>query len=100
MGGRDGVGGRKMILFYMNKLLTAYWIEFGPLLASQFGVTAYSFNDAISILKQKVFRKEEIPPVKTFTENIKFRDLDQNHVVPNIGAISERGIWYPINFNF
>jgi hypothetical protein len=84
----------------MNKLLTAYWIEFGPLLASQFGVTAYSFDDAISILKQKVYRNEEMPPVKTSIENIKFKDLDQNHVVPNMGAITERGIWYPLNYQF
>ena len=79
----------------MNKLLTAYWIEFGPTLSSQFGVTAYSFDDAISILKQKAYSKEAMPPVKTFIENIKFKDLDQNHIVPNMGAISERGIWYP-----
>jgi hypothetical protein len=84
----------------MNKMLTAYWIEFGPLASSQFGVTAYSFDDAISILKQKADWKEEMPPVKTFIENIKSKDLDQNHVAPNMGAISERGIWYPISLQF
>jgi hypothetical protein len=84
----------------MNKLLTTYWIEMGAGLAMQYGVTAYSFDDAISILKQKVFRNDEIPTVKNFIENIKFRDLDQNHVVPNMGIITERGIWFPNLLNY
>ena len=79
----------------MNKLLTTYWIEFGAGLTSQYGVTAYSFDDAISILKQKVFRDDEMPTIKNFIEKIKFKDLDQNHVVLNMGIITERGIWYP-----
>jgi hypothetical protein len=79
----------------VNKLLNTYWIEFGAPLNMHFGVTAYSFDDAMILLKQRAFVKQSIPAVKNVTENIQFKDLDQNHVVPNIGVITERGVWYP-----
>lgn len=81
----------------MNNLLTAYWIELDRYsgLASFIGVTAYSLDDAILLIKEQLFRKQEMPRLKNVIENIKFKDLDQNHVVPNMGPITERGIWYP-----
>ena len=80
----------------VNILFTAYWIEFEGLgLASQFGVTAYSLDDARFLLKKLWFNKTEMPVIKNVIENIQFKDLDQNHVVPNMGPITERGIWYP-----
>ena len=85
---------RKMVS--VNNLLTAYWIEFeGWGLASQFGVTAYSLDDAQFLLKQLWFNKTEMPVIKAVTENIQFKDLDQNDVAPYIGPITERGIWFP-----
>lgn len=82
----------------MRKILTAYWFEFGPTLSLQFGVTAYSFDDAISILKEKAFRKQELPALKSFTENIKPGEVDPGHIVPNMGALTERGIWFPLGY--
>ena len=40
-------------------------------------------------------RVRRMPAIKNVIENIQFKDLDQNHVVPNMGPITERGIWYP-----
>ena len=80
----------------MNNLLTAYWIECeGWGLASQFGVTAYSSVDAKFFLKKLLFNKTDMTAIKNVIENIQFKDLDQNHVVPNMGPITERGVWYP-----
>ena len=84
----------------MNKLLTTYWFEFGNRsLSNCYGVTAYSFEDAIHILKQKIFIKEEMPEIKNCKENIRFADLDPDHIAPNMGIIINRGIWYPIGFS-
>ena len=82
----------------MKKLLTAFWIEFGDGLANKYGVTAYSLDDAINLLKEKPFHKQVMPPVLSYKRNIKFSELDQNHVVPNMGPISERGVWFPISY--
>ena len=86
----------------MNRLLTAYWIEFegwGMGSQSQFGVTAYSLDDAKFLLRKPffegIFGDKEIPQIKKLTENIQFKDLDQYHIVPNMGPITERGVWYP-----
>jgi len=91
----------------MNNLLTAYWFEFdnwGLGLGSQVGVTAYSLNDAKNLVRKQyfegLFKEREIPQIKKVTENIQFKDLDQNHVVPNMGPISERGVWFPNLFPF
>ena len=91
----------------MNKLLTTYWIEFEGWrwgLSLQVGVTAYSLDDAKFLLKEKyfeaIFGEVETPQIKKVTENIQFKDLDQNHIVPNMGPITERGVWYPNLFPF
>ena len=81
----------------MNIKLTAYWIEFGHTLSEQFGVTAYSLDDAKFLLNQKIFefRKANFPPIKKIIGNFQYKDLDQNHIACNIGPISERGVWFP-----
>ena len=85
--------------FCLNKLLTIFWIELDSYL-KQVGVTAYSLEDAKRLLKEKAFPREELPRIIKITENIQFKDLDQNHVVPNMGPITERGVWYPNLLNY
>lgn len=83
----------------MNKLLIAYWFEFeGWGIGSYAGVTAYSLDDAKNLLKKQFFEgllKIETPQINKVVENVQFKDLDQNHIVPNMGPITERGVWYP-----
>lgn len=93
MGSDYGVSWRE-IIFYVNKLLTAYWFELESHF-KQIGVTAHSIEDAKKLIKEKAFPNEELPPIIRITENIQFKDLDQNHIVPNIEPISERCVWYP-----
>jgi len=76
----------------MNKLLTPYWIELDSYFKN-IGVTAYSLDDAKRLIQEKAFPKEQLPRIIKITENIQFKDLDQNHIVPNMGPITERGVW-------
>lgn len=82
------------VMLKNRTLLTRYWIQApGPVLASSFGVTAYSVEDAFDLLAQAgvPFDQDEVKVI----ENIRFEDLDQNHIVPNMGPMVFRGVWYP-----
>jgi hypothetical protein len=98
MGSGDGACRRK-VNFLMNKLLTAYWIELDSYFKN-IGVTGYSLDDAKRLIQEKAFPKEELPRIIKITENIQFKDLDQNHIVPNMGPITERGVWYPNFYSY
>jgi len=82
------------IVFHVNKLLTSYWFELDSHF-KQIGVTAYSIEDAKRLIQEKAFPKQQFPRIIKITENIQFKNLDQNHIIPNIGPISERCVWYP-----
>lgn len=60
-----------------------------------FGVTAFSLPDALRILREAGYELPEDTAQLQITEGIKFSDLDQNHIVPNMGPIVVRGIWFP-----
>lgn len=79
------------------KHLTRYWIELEnqELFWHRFGVTAYTIEDAIDLIMSKALNTEERPEIKTVIENVDIRDLEQNHVAPNIGIPVIRGVWYP-----
>ena len=76
--------------------LTAYWFTFptqphGPL---GIGVTAYSQEDAMSLMETHGYRfhingESKMIEVKSTSQ------LDQSNVVRNMGPIVFRGIWYP-----
>lgn len=74
-----------------NSLLIRYWFKLEDHLGV--GVTAYSLDDALSLLSRAnfVFHLSETNVI----ENVDLSQLDQNHVLPNIGAPNVRGIWYP-----
>lgn len=79
--------------------LQRYWIRFklapfrGP--RPGCGVTAYSYDDALDILRKTVFRGEEIPPIEQVVEGVDISSLDQKHVIPNMEPPIWRGVWYP-----
>ncbi|MBA3694977.1 MAG: hypothetical protein H0W77_16360 [Acidobacteria bacterium] len=77
----------------MQTLLTRYW--FITNIQYNFGLTAYSIEDARKLIDEanKTFRfKFEIIEI---IENIDISTLDENHILPNIGAPNFRGVWYP-----
>lgn len=86
--------------------MTRYWFKFrldiednpplGILMGC--GVTATSKENAIDIIKRKVFKNRELPEIIEFVENIDIRTLDENHVRPNMGNPVVRGIWFPLGY--
>jgi hypothetical protein len=84
----------------MNKLLTAFWISFpeDSFAIKNFGVTAYSIDDAYSLLKVLGYDYYRTAKKIEVKENVKWDELEENHVRPNIGPIVVRGVWYPNEF--
>jgi hypothetical protein len=81
-------------------LLKRYWFDFVNLnqptpLNLGCGVTAYDFEDAMRLLRERVFHSAIVPPIGNCIEDVDVSTLDQNHVLPNIGPIDIRGIWFP-----
>jgi hypothetical protein len=79
------------------KILTRYWIELEnqETIWNRFGVTAFSIDDAMAMIMTKALKTTERPEAKTIIEDVDIRELEQNHVAPNIGAPTIRGIWFP-----
>jgi hypothetical protein len=76
--------------------LIPFWIvppsEHGPL---GFGVTAFSLSDAFQIIQDAGFELPEDRGALQIREAVRVSDLDQSHVVKNMGPIVVRGLWYP-----
>lgn len=79
-------------------LLTSYWITTphrnGPL---GFGVTAWSLEDALNIIRGWGYMLSENTSSLDIRENITVADLEEQHVIKNMGPIVVRGLWYPFN---
>jgi hypothetical protein len=78
-----------------NPLLKTYWIESPALRSLGLGVTAFSRDDAFQLLNASGYTLSADDPSLRVTEGIAVADLDQNHIVPNMGPIVLRGVWYP-----
>ena len=78
--------------------LTAFWIvppsPHGPL---GFGVTARTLDDAIRIIHAFDYGRYLPDDLGTLdvTVDVTVAQLDQRHVVTNMGPIVNRGMWYP-----
>jgi hypothetical protein len=59
------------------------------------GVTAYDEHDARAMLADKVFPLYGFRDITSVTEDIDIGSLDEGHVRPNMGAPSNRGVWFP-----
>jgi hypothetical protein len=74
-------------------LLTTYWFECE--IGLGVGVTAFSFEDAVNLLQNDSTLGCFNPSFERFKANVQISDLDVNHVIPNMGVMQFRGIWYP-----
>jgi hypothetical protein len=59
-----------------------------------YGVTAWTEDDAVALLRQKVFAGAAIPVEITMAADIDLAHLDK-HVTPNMEAPTWRGVWFP-----
>ena len=84
--------------------LRRFWFEFEIDNEKSFGwlrecgVTACDRIDALRIMKQQLFRNKEMPPVSKCVEDVDVSTLDPNHVLPNMGMVTKRGIWFPLGY--
>ncbi|MBU6122593.1 hypothetical protein [Hymenobacter siberiensis] len=81
--------------------LTRYWMEVqlpeGQLHPRHFGVTAYSLDDALSLLHASAAYTLPTPPVVVQAwPEIDVSTLDLDHVLPNMLPPNRRGVWFPI----
>ena len=77
----------------MKKHLTRYWFESQE--GRGIGVTAYNIEDAIKLITNEKAIMSYKPILTSYKENINIQELDQNHVIPNMGICINRGIWFP-----
>jgi hypothetical protein len=77
-----------------NPLLRRFWFETAVKLSCiGIGVTAYSREDAERLIRaEENLKHYELVSV---VDDVDIRSLDQDHIVPNIGPVNFRGIWYP-----
>jgi hypothetical protein len=86
--------------------MTRYWFKFdlsnyenppgGVRLGC--GITAVSPDQAMFILKEKVFKNRILPPVLEYIPNVDVSTLDQNHITPNMLPPVRPGVWFPMGY--
>jgi hypothetical protein len=91
-----------------NALLRRYWSEFEEagesLLYLGCGITAHDKQDAIRILRERVytspmFMGDELKPpaIARCVEDVDMSTIEKSHIAPNITAsIFVRGVWWPV----
>ncbi len=62
------------------------------------GVTAESKQAAIDLVKNRVFGGNEFE-IEKIVENVAISEMDQGHVIPNMGNPVLRGIWFPLGYS-
>lgn len=87
--------------------LHRYWIIFATSSYSPLpggmrlgcGVSAYNREDALTVLKEKTFKGSDLPVIKSIEEDIDITTLDQEHIRPNMGVVTIRGVWFPLGYD-
>ena len=84
----------------MEPHLRRYWFKFEPLekpspLNRGCGITAYSLDDAVSLLRERVFSDQPLPRIAQTIVDVDVSTLNPGHVIPNMGLVTRRGVWFP-----
>ena len=82
--------------------LQRYWFrwdgeprELPPGAVPGYGVTGVDGRDAEALLSTALLGGAPLPAGADVIENVDVRDLDESHVLPNMGDPGDRGVWYP-----
>jgi len=59
------------------------------------GVTTYTVEEALRLAQEMAEQRGWQVEVAQVVEDVDIHQLDQQHVVPNMGAWSDRGVWFP-----
>lgn len=76
-------------------VMRPYWIKTDQPMSLGVGVSARSEDDA-KLLFRQAWPDHRIVGIKAITD---MRDIDQNHVAPNMENWLRRGIWFPTGCN-
>jgi hypothetical protein len=76
----------------MNARKRPYWITTDPPIGLGVGVTAYSEDDAQFLFGSAWPSVHKILRIQAIED---MRNIDQNHVAPNMEDWVRRGIWFP-----
>lgn len=84
-------------------MLNLYWIEFPDPENSYLpmgvrlgiGVTAGGEREAKDLVASVFFKDEQMPEPIATRQIRDISELDQNHVIPNMGNHLRRGVWFP-----
>lgn len=89
--------GVKSVSMKENKKLKTYWIIFPENLELPFGVgvAAMSVDDMFFLIEREGIDWHKHASKTEIKEDISIADLDQSNIVPNIGPMQFRGVWYP-----
>jgi hypothetical protein len=88
--------------------LHCYWLQFEGSaieigIPSACGVTAWTEEDAVALLRAGPFRGKGLPTIAAVTVDVDVDvdvfTLDEGHVLPNMEAPDRRDIWYPRGFS-
>jgi hypothetical protein len=63
------------------------------------GVTARDLDDALLILRERIWRGSGLARIDSVTEDVDVSTLDSTHVIPNMAPPLARGIWFPLGYN-
>lgn len=73
--------------------LRRFWFSIPGFLG--IGVTAYSRPEVEPLAREATARLGRSFEPTSVTEDIDVYDPDQNHVVPHMGTVASRGVWFP-----
>lgn len=83
--------------------LRRYWFEFDVKLSDcpyplglGCGVTGFDEEDCRRLIQEMLASNEELPPMRRIIADMDVSTLDPNHVLPNMGIVTKRGIWFPL----
>ena len=80
----------------MTDPLTSFWIiPRGAVQTRGFGVTAFSEEDALRLLREAGHQLPEDRGRVQITLGVRPVDLDARHITPNCGPAVVRGVWFP-----
>jgi hypothetical protein len=54
--------------------------------------------DALKILNAKVFVKAPMPEIDSVVSDVELRAIDPHHVLPNMGVVTNSGVWFPLGY--
>lgn len=84
-------------------MLHRYWFVFAvedpaslpPGVRMGCGVTAHTREEAIALVRLRVFAGQDLPRIGSLVEDVDVTTLDAGHIRPNMGNPVALGVWFP-----